>query len=788
MENLQSKSPGTASCSPTTDKYSIFDRHDELFKSTTNNINGTTTTTTTTNNNNNNPSEVNKERLADPIPTFLNNFDTENTTAGNDDADFDENAHPDDLDKQGDIDNPGDLGQGREDLIDPSDLSDPETGNITAAQIVQSRWSPFGVGNDPNSDVSEMADIRAACAREFDPAQVSSLYENHLLQQRQTMQQLQQHQQQQQQYFQMMNESSNNIVRSSPMESLIPQGPATDQLQDSVDSLPPYQQQQGYMPFSGSAPFSSRMIPGSSSLHNQCNVLAQSRSSNTSASSPETDGSASDISRVTRGLLNQISDTGRLGSLARAVEESGTAADGRRRSADVYGGFRQGGGRGGGIGGSEQQRNGRSDSAEESVVTVPHDIESWTTDNVLQWLRWTARAYKLQDVDFSKFDRVDGQALCAMSRDDLTQLVNPYNANVLLQYLNYLRKKHEDTLKGTGSHNSSLANSTSAYFADHHSQLQQHRQQQQQQQHHQQQQQQQQHAAQRHSPSDMLHAHGHPGINSHCAGSHRGHLGVVTSVSYSHASGSSYCMPKTEPSFSSKPSWNTQQASQGSCYPQGFGVSKPTFDPTPAWRPQVAVNPYDVLGPITSRLSATGSGQIQLWQFLLELLSDAANASCITWEGTNGEFKLVDPDEVARRWGERKSKPNMNYDKLSRALRYYYDKNIMTKVHGKRYAYKFDFVGLTQVLQSNGDSSAFKREFQQDLFPYAAHKYSHHHHPHSLPPPPGHPHMGSPGSGLFPPPSSYWPSPNNNFFSSISSPMMPPSGHLGSPMAFHPYG
>ena len=189
---------------------------------------------------------------------------------------------------------------------------------------------------------------------------------------------------------------------------------------------------------------------------------------------------------------------------------------------------------------------------------------------------------------------------------------------------------------------------------------------------------------------------------------------------------------------------------------------------------------------LTRALSIAGSGQIQLWQFLLELLSDSANAGCITWEGTNGEFKLVDPDEVARRWGERKSKPNMNYDKLSRALRYYYDKNIMTKVHGKRYAYKFDFVGLTQVLQSNGDSSAFKREFQQELFPYSAHKYPHHHHPHSLPPPHGH-HMGSPGSGFFPPPSSYWPSANNNFFPGISSPMMPPSGHLGSPMAFHHY-
>nr|CAD7403537.1 unnamed protein product [Timema poppensis] len=110
-----------------------------------------------------------------------------------------------------------------------------------------------------------------------------------------------------------------------------------------------------------------------------------------------------------------------------------------------------------------------------------------------------------------------------------------------------------------------------------------------------------------------------------------------------------------------------------------------------------------------------GSGQIQLWQFLLELLSDSSNANCITWEGTNGEFKLTDPDEVARRWGERKSKPNMNYDKLSRALRYYYDKNIMTKVHGKRYAYKFDFQGLAAATQpATADPAAYK--YQSDLF------------------------------------------------------------------------
>ncbi|XP_017772155.1 PREDICTED: DNA-binding protein D-ETS-6-like [Nicrophorus vespilloides] len=129
-------------------------------------------------------------------------------------------------------------------------------------------------------------------------------------------------------------------------------------------------------------------------------------------------------------------------------------------------------------------------------------------------------------------------------------------------------------------------------------------------------------------------------------------------------------------------------------------------------------DPYQLLNAASSRLVAQGSGQIQLWQFLLELLGDSANAACITWEGTNGEFKLTDPDEVARRWGERKSKPNMNYDKLSRALRYYYDKNIMSKVHGKRYAYKFDFHGLMAACQAQAQG-------QGEMLP-SYHKYQTH--------------------------------------------------------------
>lgn len=55
------------------------------------------------------------------------------------------------------------------------------------------------------------------------------------------------------------------------------------------------------------------------------------------------------------------------------------------------------------------------------------------------------------------------------------------------------------------------------------------------------------------------------------------------------------------------------------------------------------------------------------------------SSSCITWTGRGMEFKLIEPEEVARRWGIQKNRPAMNYDKLSRSLRYYYEKGIMQK-------------------------------------------------------------------------------------------------------------
>ncbi|KAM9299452.1 ETS domain-containing transcription factor ERF-like [Gastrophryne carolinensis] len=95
--------------------------------------------------------------------------------------------------------------------------------------------------------------------------------------------------------------------------------------------------------------------------------------------------------------------------------------------------------------------------------------------------------------------------------------------------------------------------------------------------------------------------------------------------------------------------------------------------------------------------SSPGSRQIQLWHFILELLQKEEYHDVIAWQGDYGEFVIKDPDEVARLWGIRKCKPHMNYDKLSRALRYYYNKRILHKTKGKRFTYKFNFSKVVLV-------------------------------------------------------------------------------------------
>lgn len=108
-------------------------------------------------------------------------------------------------------------------------------------------------------------------------------------------------------------------------------------------------------------------------------------------------------------------------------------------------------------------------------------------------------------------------------------------------------------------------------------------------------------------------------------------------------------------------------------------------------------------------------GSLQLWQFLVALLDDPGNAHFIAWTGRGMEFKLIEPEEVARLWGMQKNRPAMNYDKLSRSLRYYYEKGIMQKVAGERYVYKFvcEPEALISLAFPDNQRPSVKAEFER---------------------------------------------------------------------------
>lgn len=81
----------------------------------------------------------------------------------------------------------------------------------------------------------------------------------------------------------------------------------------------------------------------------------------------------------------------------------------------------------------------------------------------------------------------------------------------------------------------------------------------------------------------------------------------------------------------------------------------------------------------------------RLWEFIRDLLKNREYCpSLICWDNyEEGMFRFVHSDKVAKLWGSKKDNPEMNYEKLSRAMRYYYKSKVLQPVIGRRLVYKF---------------------------------------------------------------------------------------------------
>ncbi|XP_076862552.1 transcription factor ETV6 isoform X3 [Brachyhypopomus gauderio] len=79
-----------------------------------------------------------------------------------------------------------------------------------------------------------------------------------------------------------------------------------------------------------------------------------------------------------------------------------------------------------------------------------------------------------------------------------------------------------------------------------------------------------------------------------------------------------------------------------------------------------------------------------LWDYVYQLLSDSRYENYIRWEDRDTKvFRIIDPNGLARLWGNHKNRTNMTYEKMSRALRHYYKLNIIRKEPGQRLLFRF---------------------------------------------------------------------------------------------------
>ncbi|XP_060794587.1 transcription factor ETV7 isoform X2 [Neoarius graeffei] len=264
----------------------------------------------------------------------------------------------------------------------------------------------------------------------------------------------------------------------------------------------------------------------------------------------------------------------------------------------------------------------------------------WDKDDVNLWLRWAQKEYALRRADHEKFE-MNGRALCLLTKEDF-RLRCPSSGDVLYELLQHVKQQRRS------------------------------------------------------------HIHTPPGALGTAVNPHSRTLKTLGQEMKQNSQVQHSSLPQTHHTETPCISVSEEGKSQ--------------LSPVMAAHPHVLCSTDEPLNlsyrTELSRIKTPtneANGKIAdcrlLWDYVYQLLLDTRYEAYIRWEDQDSmTFRVVDPNGLARLWGNHKNRKNMTYEKMSRALRHYYKLNIIKKESGQRLLFRF-LKTPDEILQSRCDRS-----------------------------------------------------------------------------------
>ncbi|XP_077017732.1 transcription factor ETV7 isoform X3 [Tamandua tetradactyla] len=269
---------------------------------------------------------------------------------------------------------------------------------------------------------------------------------------------------------------------------------------------------------------------------------------------------------------------------------------------------------------------------EEGVCKLPGRLRIqptlWSREDVLHWLRWAEQEYSLRHTGEQGFE-MNGRALCILTKDDF-RLRAPGSGDVLYELLQYIKTERRALVCGP-------------FFGT---------------------------AFRQKVPTQQPPRPLEEGTGPSQAAPQRDllqppppDLGLASLLTHPDA-----------PSLARWPLGGEEPLKFSHCAEPGCRAEEVCSFP--------AASPAPIDGRIADcRL---------LWDYVYQLLSDTRYEPYIKWEDRDAKiFRVVDPNGLARLWGNHKNRVNMTYEKMSRALRHYYKLNIIKKEPGQKLLFRF---------------------------------------------------------------------------------------------------